>query len=162
MQARAPRADANYDRRRPNAVKCCTSCGERCGTPLSQKDRAWVESLKWLPAELYEGYRARRNRERNAIFLELARKQFAERGRFTKSYRGYIASSEWKSRRAKVMKSCGGTCEGCGDRPAVEVHHLTYRHFMEEFLFELVGLCEPCHHRYHEEEEEPPEEQEAA
>jgi len=146
---------------RTQVVKCCTSCGQRCGTPMGQKDRAWVESLKWLPAELYEGYRARRNRERNAIMLELARKQFAERGRFTNSYRDYIASPEWKSRRAKVMKRCGGVCEGCGDSPAVEVHHLSYRHFMEEFLFELVGVCERCHDRYHEDEESP-EEREAA
>lgn len=94
--------------------------------------------------------------------LELARKQFAERGRFTNAYRDYMDSPEWKSRRTKVMRRCGSICEGCGDRPAAEVHHLTYRHFMEEFLFELVGLCEPCHDRYHEEEKEPPEELEAA
>lgn len=147
---------------RTQVVKCCTSCGERVGTPMSQKDRAWVESLKWLPAELHESYRERRQKERHAIMLDLARKQFAERGRFTKSYRAYIASPEWKSLRAKVMKRCGGVCEGCGERAAVEVHHLTYRHFMQEFLFELVGLCGPCHERYHKEEEAPEEEQEAA
>jgi len=146
---------------RTQIVKCCTSCGERRGTPLGQKDRAWVHSLPQLPAELHETYKSRRLKERHAILLELARKQFAERGRFTKSYRAYITSPEWKSRRARVMKRCGGICEGCGDSAAVEVHHLTYRHFMEEFLFELVGLCQPCHERYHH-EEEAPEEQEAA
>ncbi|NLR73370.1 hypothetical protein HGI47_21095 [Novosphingobium sp. ERN07] len=134
---------------RPQVYKCCTNCGERSGTAMSQKDREWVDSLSWLPDELIENYRSRREREKHAVLLGLAREQFAERGRFTTAYRAYLASHEWKSLREKVMRRCNRICEGCGDSPATEVHHLTYRHFMNEFLFELVGLCEACHVRWH-------------
>jgi hypothetical protein len=47
------------------------------------------------------------------------------------------------------MKRCGGICEGCGERPVAHIHHLTYEHMGDEFLFELAGVCIPCHHRLH-------------
>jgi hypothetical protein len=120
---------------------------------MSQKDRAWVESLEWLADDLVESYRSRREREKHRVLLDLARKQYAERGRFTESYRQHLASPKWHALREKVMKRCSRTCEGCGSRPAVDVHHLTYRHFMAEFLFELVGLCKECHERWHQHDE---------
>lgn len=134
---------------RPQVYKCCIDCGERSGTAMSQKDKAWLESLEWLPDSLVESYHSRREREKHGVLLELARSQYAERGRFTEAYRNYLASPEWQSLRDKVMKRCNRVCEGCGSRPATDVHHLTYRHFMEEFLFELAGLCKPCHDRWH-------------
>ncbi|MGV3729145.1 MAG: HNH endonuclease [Sphingopyxis sp.] len=139
-------------------MKACVNCGERVGTAMSQKDRAWVDSLMSLPEELVEGYRSRRARERHDILLSLARKQFAARGRFTKAYRDYLGSAEWQDRRNKVLRRCNGICEGCGEQRATEVHHLSYRHFMEEFLFELVGLCHDCHERWHGEAQEEDEE----
>jgi len=127
----------------------CTVCGARIGSAMSQKDREWVESLPIIREEWADTYNSRRGEQRRDILLALARKQFAARGRFTNSYREYLRSPEWASRRAKVLKRCKGICEGCGDAAAEEVHHLSYRHFMNEFLFELVGLCEPCHDRWH-------------
>lgn len=141
---------------------CCTVCGDRQGTPLAQKDKAWVESLPWQSDELADTYKSRRVAERRAILLDLARRQFEENGRFTASYQAYLKSPEWKDRRERVMKRCGGICEGCGDNCAVHVHHQTYRHFGNEFLFELLGLCEECHERLHEEEFGADEEEQAA
>ena len=134
---------------REQVYRCCTLCGERVGTALSQKDRNWVTSLKELPAELVHSYASRRKKEKRALLLRLAREQFAERGRSTKAYQQYIASPEWKAMRDKIFERCGGLCEGCREQPAVEVHHLSYRHFMAEFLFELAGLCHECHERWH-------------
>lgn len=131
---------------------CCTGCGERIGTPLSQKERAWVDSLSWQSDELAGTYKQRRYEELQVVLLALARRQYAENGRFTASYRAYLQSPEWRARREKVMKRCGGFCEGCGDNSAVHVHHRTYRHFGNEFLFELLGLCRDCHERLHAEE----------
>jgi hypothetical protein len=137
---------------RTQVVKCCVLCGERIGTPLSQKDKEWVSTLKALPDDLIGSYRDRRNEKRTSLLLALAKKQYADRGRFTHLYRKYMMSSEWRNRRSKVMKRCSGICEGCGDHPATEVHHLSYQHFMDEFLFELVGLCHNCHERLHADE----------
>ena len=126
---------------------CCIECGDRLGTALSQKDKEWVSALDWQPEEHAATYKSRRDTEWQTTLLDLARRQYAERGRFTKSYSAYIRSEEWKAKRALVLKRCSGSCEGCGVTKATEVHHSTYHHLFNEFLFELVGLCHACHER---------------
>lgn len=64
-------------------------------------------------------------------------------------YAAYLQSEEWGRRREKVMQRAGGICEGCRDHVATEVHHLTYAHVTQEFLFELVAMCAECHARWH-------------
>lgn len=64
-------------------------------------------------------------------------------------YSDYLATPKWQALRAAVMKRCSARCEGCGNADAHDVHHLSYQHMGEEFLFELVGLCRPCHERWH-------------
>jgi hypothetical protein len=61
----------------------------------------------------------------------------------------YLASPEWRLKRKAVLDRCHYVCEGCGTQSAVEVHHLSYAHWKNEFLFELVGLCAGCHARVH-------------
>lgn len=68
---------------------------------------------------------------------------------FFKDYSVYLQSDEWRQKRQLVFSRCDNMCEGCGTRYAAEVHHLTYAHYKNEFLFELVGLCKECHHRIH-------------
>lgn len=64
-------------------------------------------------------------------------------------YEAHLASPEWQALRAKVLKRANGWCEGCGDRPAVDIHHLTYEHLGNEFLWELRAVCRRCHERVH-------------
>ncbi len=64
-------------------------------------------------------------------------------------YNAYLATEEWAERRRRVIDRCGGTCEGCRNRPVEHVHHLTYDHVGNELLFELVGLCLRCHRVAH-------------
>ena len=33
------------------------------------------------------------------------------------------------------------------ERPATQVHHKHYENLGEEFMFDLLALCEPCHVR---------------
>ncbi len=68
---------------------------------------------------------------------------------FRRRYEEYMHSPEWAKKRQKVLRRCEYVCEGCGDKPAVQVHHLTYKHFGDEFLWELRGVCLDCHERYH-------------
>lgn len=65
-------------------------------------------------------------------------------------YAEYLNSPEWRKLRAAIMDRCDGVCEGCRERSADDVHHLTYSHIGREFLFQLVGLCRSCHTRLHE------------
>lgn len=64
-------------------------------------------------------------------------------------YEAYLDTPAWQAKRAKVLKRCGGVCEGCGEAPATQAHHLTYAHLGDELLFELVGLCRTCHTAAH-------------
>ncbi len=64
-------------------------------------------------------------------------------------YADYLKSEEWALRRDLVMQRTGGRCEGCRLKAASEVHHLTYAHVTQEFLFELVALYADCHERVH-------------
>lgn len=127
---------------------CCTSCGERVGTAVSQKQgAAWLDTLPWQSDELTQTYTTRRHAEKQQLLLSLARRQYEERGKFTKSYREYLTSSKWKAKRGLILKRCANVCEGCGTATATEVHHVTYKHFGDEFLFELLGLCHDCHEK---------------
>lgn len=73
-------------------------------------------------------------------------------------YDAYLSNDEWKQKRQKVLRRAGGKCEGCADAAASEVHHTTYAHVGDEFLFELVALCEPCHRRFHSRQSASPDE----
>jgi hypothetical protein len=64
-------------------------------------------------------------------------------------YADYLRSNEWKIRRRKVLARCKSICEGCGEQPVSDIHHLTYAHVGNELLFELVGLCRFCHEIVH-------------
>jgi hypothetical protein len=57
----------------------------------------------------------------------------------------YYSSDEWMKRRELVLKRDENICQSCLNRPATQVHHLTYSHFRNEPLFDLVAICQPCH-----------------
>ena len=65
------------------------------------------------------------------------------------AYNAYLVSPEWDAKRKLVLARAHGKCEGCGYVAATTVHHLTYANCFDEFLFELVGLCDRCHSRAH-------------
>lgn len=64
-------------------------------------------------------------------------------------YQEYLRSQQWATLRRLVLERAGGKCEGCG-RTAHNIHHMSYDHIYEEFLFELIALCRDCHERWHE------------
>jgi len=97
----------------------------------------------------YEDYTQRIEAEREEIQQRHARLQYDRETSWHEEHRTYLQSDEWKSKRRLVLKRAGGICEGCGVAEAVEVHHLHYNNHMNEFLFELVAVCRPCHLRLH-------------
>jgi hypothetical protein len=68
---------------------------------------------------------------------------------FWHEYNVYLCSPEWAQKRNKVLARCGYVCEGCGERPAISAHHLTYVRRGREMLFDLVGVCQECHDAIH-------------
>ena len=86
-------------------------------------------------------------KELRAMITEINQEEFLG------EYDEYLKSPEWRHRRVLVIERCNGRCEGCRERSVDEVHHLTYKHYRNEFLFELVGLCKECHSRIHPDKE---------
>lgn len=129
-------------------VQQCVRCGEPQGSAIA-KAKALAEcggepaafdddlSKQWQAAyaEAYQALRARFDRDA-----------------FLSHYSDYLASDAWRNRRALVLKRARNVCEGCGVQPATQVHHLSYKHVCNEFLFELVAVCDECHDRIHEDE----------
>lgn len=64
-------------------------------------------------------------------------------------YQAYLLTTDWRLKRQAVLTRADNWCEGCRARQATEVHHTTYKHIFNEFLFELVALCSECHRRFH-------------
>jgi hypothetical protein len=73
-------------------------------------------------------------------------------------YEIYLQSAVWREKRGKVMERCGCICEGCGNRRAVQVHHVRYprgcapgsrRWVALEKLWDLVAVCGECHREVH-------------
>lgn len=116
----------------------CLSCGN-AGSNAIPRDKIrqpeklaeWDESLtkKWEVMR-----RQMREEDRQAWFVE---------------HNAYLRSEAWKVKRFAVLKRAKGVCEGCGNASATQVHHLTYEHWKEEFLWELVAVCDDCHDRLH-------------
>ena len=60
----------------------------------------------------------------------------------------YLGSSAWDERRSAVLLRdkyhCLAALEHCTGK-ATQVHHLSYRHWRNEPLFDLVSVCWTCH-----------------
>lgn len=124
----------------------CLKCGQALGTALS---KANYPNAGFFDTTLREAY----NRTRQSTLDDIKRRHFQlqEKGEtsFQMEYKAYLASPEWKAKRALVMRRAAGICEGCGLVRATDVHHLTYRNFMDELLFQLVAVCRGCHDKIH-------------
>jgi 5-methylcytosine-specific restriction endonuclease McrA len=123
-------------------VNQCLDCGKNCGAVAKAKISPAVGVLKEFDKVLREEYWARQQRS----YLD---KREAENADWWRRYESVLASPEWQAKRVKVLARCRGVCEGCGERPARHVHHLTYQRLGEEMLFDLAGVCVRCHEIIH-------------
>lgn len=117
----------------------CLTCGRSASNPLAKaavpnhaRLPAWDESL----AGQYDQLQANLREEQRTEWFE--------------EHDAYLRTDKWRLKRAAVLRRANGVCEGCGERPAAQVHHLTYEHWQDEFLWELVAICIDCHERAHE------------
>jgi hypothetical protein len=95
--------------------------------------------------EINQYYRERAaawQRETHALFA-------AQRLKERQEYEAYLQTDAWRAKRAEALIRDGGICQGCFQRPATQVHHLTYAHLGDELLFELISVCNDCHARIH-------------
>ena len=66
-----------------------------------------------------------------------------------KSYKAYLMSAGWRSKKNLILKKRGKKCERCGYDKNLHVHHKTYKNIFKEKLEDLEVLCFKCHHKEH-------------
>lgn len=138
----------------PIVRKQCLDCGKLVGNPVKRTPD--TDELNEIDESENPAYEARREAALDAIrrryvALQESRWRGSAEGKsyFQRSHADYLASPEWAERRSLVMDRASGLCEGRRKARATEVHHLSYRNWGREFLFELVALCGGCHDRIH-------------
>lgn len=67
-------------------------------------------------------------------------------------YRNYLNSDSWKKKRQLVLERDENICQECKEKPAEDVHHLTYENLENEKLSDLLSVCRECHIKIHREE----------
>ena len=129
----------------------CLSCGCPSGQWIAKAKVANVQNVPEVSPDAHAEYERGRFTEWRSTQAEHAREQLSAGDN---EYAEYLRSKAWAGKRAKVLERAKGICEGCGERQATQVHHLTYEHVQDEFLWELVAICDECHERVHPEVEE--------
>ena len=61
----------------------------------------------------------------------------------------YLQTKRWKDKRILVLERDNNQCQKCGSTDNLHVHHLTYKHWRNEELEELITLCSSCHSSIH-------------
>lgn len=124
----------------------CQRCGGTVGGPVGRAEVGGpVDQLPAFDLERAARWRARKE----AAITKIVMTTLNDPGKPSSDYQAYLASTRWAAKREAVMRRCGGVCEGCGEATATEVHHLSYDHVYDEFLWELVAVCAECHRRAH-------------
>jgi 5-methylcytosine-specific restriction endonuclease McrA len=139
-------------------VMQCKDCGESTSSAISRSKFTPEEIAAMPPRNIELRDRLRKEaedariRESGLLAERVDFNKEADRIERTTEYHAYLRSPEWWQRRTAVMRRENNTCQGCGCR-AMEVHHTTYKHLFNEFLFELMAVCRSCHARIHGREE---------
>lgn len=123
----------------------CTTCLRKLGNPLSQKNTISYaqRNLEDFNKTVFEKSGESKIKELRATLLQKQRDLMAS------DYKEYLNSPEWKEKRRRILKRDNYKCGIC-NKEAVDVHHLTYAHFKNEYDFELIALCRTCHvEEYH-------------
>ena len=126
----------------------CVHCGEIVGAAIKKENfsESEIAALPQWDDEQKGRHWGRFQEEWKKIEDGAHQQALAQ---FRKQYEAYRKTDAWKRRCELVMLRAQGICEGCRTSRATEVHHVSYEHCGEEFLFELVAICRPCHDRVH-------------
>lgn len=94
-----------------------------------------------------------RHRQRKREFYEVQRTDHQTHIDHVKDeqkrlYDEYMQTERWQRKRASVLER-DPICKACGVAKSQQAHHLTYDRFGDEPLFDLIGVCIPCHHKIH-------------
>lgn len=135
----------------------CDACGSAIGSAMAREAHPrWQDYRQWDSAlqDIYEAARQAFWDERKSPIptREEAAAEFAQRRR---EYLEWCRTSpEWHAIRDRILWRSRGHCEGCLQRPATFVHHLTYEFGKLPPAWHLKAVCDLCHERLHDGDDE--------
>lgn len=135
--------------------KFCTDCEHTFDNPVKQLGID-ISKLHNTTNESYHNFRTEKDRRFLIAYSEFIKNRTSIKSLLAKSaYSDYVNSENWKRKRELAIKRDNETCQICGNK-FQDVHHLTYQHKENEYVFELVCLCRKCHiEHYHPERKAP-------
>lgn len=123
----------------------CTVCWQAVGSTIPK-----AEAMKEGPLESFPAFDdAARQRSWDRLRQFRSHQTVFELVQFRPAYDEYLKSPSWLDKRRLVLQRANDMCEGCGVAKATQVHHFHYGNFGNEFLWELVAVCQECHDRAH-------------
>ncbi len=132
-------------------LRCGISVGRAISKKLIQLEYEKIESIRKFDEKINLNWNKEYQTRKQIILGSDHVGNQKDLSNFWEWYSDYLESPEWKEKRRKVLLRANDICEGCGDKKATEIHHLSYKHKGKEFLFELVALCQHCHESIHRE-----------
>jgi hypothetical protein len=125
----------------------CPDCGELVGEFVAHAQAR--PNTPSVDKEKLRTWREKEDAKWRALSDEYLQQRLDQDAAWWAQYDAYLQSDAWYRLRPYVFGRADGICEGCRRAPATQVHHLTYKHVTNEFLWELVAVCDICHERVH-------------
>lgn len=122
-----------------------------CAGPIYAFSRS--DAISWAGlrhANVCKACRDREAADRSASFDRERRERDARiKALRYMPYREYLQTPEWKEKRDQALKRAKFSCQTCGSRGSLHVHHRTYARRGEEWSSDLIALCADCHKIFH-------------
>lgn len=139
----------SYERCGVRAALQCLECGQKASNFIPARG-VWEQWDSRLEAQFLDDYKAACEKWKATSRDAFSSARSIASEEWWDAYGRYLKSAVWAAKRRLVMERCGGVCEACGQRPAAHVHHRNYPDtFGLEPLYDLVGVCVPCHKIIH-------------
>lgn len=123
----------------------CSYCNSLHGSFIKQ-NTVDIPSLKEINKEKYDNFHQDSSDRYSSVVKELNTKHEVWRKTNWLNYHNvYLKSIQWKEKRDQVLNRDNHLCQACLKARATEVHHLSYAHWQNEPLFELISVCHECH-----------------
>lgn len=128
--------------------KQCINCGGCLNMNKPLPNKVYGDSIRGeFNMDRFTDWKASFQDEGKMLYGFKAANEFRN-SRYYK-YLVYLLSDEWKAKRHLVLERDMNLCQHCKQKPAVDIHHLTYEHLFNEPIEDLLALCPTCHSKVH-------------
>jgi hypothetical protein len=132
--------------------KRCMECGTIKTTEYVPKDK--VDDIDSLDVVRLVDLDIKSKNLQRAIDAIMSRAEEKRKELWLQEHDSYLKSDLWRKKRELVMNRDGHMCQACLSKKAEHVHHLSYKHWKNEPLFDLISVCKECHDSIHEKKQD--------